>query len=72
VQRFQRILALRRRVPAPDWGRLALDCGFFDQSHLIRDFVEFSGFSPDEFDRHLHDLERRGVHLKRHHVPLVP
>jgi AraC-like DNA-binding protein len=45
VQRFQRILALMRRVSAPSWSRLALDCGFFDQSHLIRDFVEFSGLA---------------------------
>lgn len=72
VQRFQRILASMRRVSAPSWSRLALDCGFFDQSHLIRDFIEFSGFSPAEFDRHLHELERRGVHLKRHHLPLTP
>jgi len=72
VQRFQRTLALMRRVSAPDWSRLALDCGFFDQSHLIRDFVEFSGFSPAAFERHLHELERRGVHLKRHHLPLAP
>ena len=72
VQRFQRSRALLRRVSAPDWSHLALDCGFFDQSHLIRDFVEFSGFSPAEFDRRLHELERRGVHLKRNHVPLAP
>jgi AraC-like DNA-binding protein len=71
VQRFQRTLALVRRVTAPDWSRLAQDCGFFDQSHLIRDFVEFSGFSPAEFARHLHELERRGVHLKRNHLPLA-
>ena len=70
VQRFQRLLALVRRHSAPDWSRLALDCGFFDQSHLIRDFGEFSGFGPAEFDRHLRALERRGVHLKRHHLPL--
>ncbi|PYN82834.1 MAG: AraC family transcriptional regulator [Candidatus Rokuibacteriota bacterium] len=71
VQRFQRILAHVRRVPALEWSHLAVDCGFFDQSHLIRDFVEFSGFSPAEFAGHLQELERRGVHLKRHHLPLA-
>jgi AraC-like DNA-binding protein len=71
VQRFQRILAHVRRAPVPKWSHLAVDCGFFDQSHLIRDFVEFSGFSPGEFARHLQELERRGVHLKRHHLPLI-
>ena len=61
VQRFQRVLALARRATAPDWSRLALDCGFFDQSHLIRDFVAFSGFSPAEFLRHQQVLQRRGI-----------
>jgi AraC-like DNA-binding protein len=71
VQRFQRILAHVRRAPSVEWSRLAVDGGFFDQSHLIRDFVEFSGFSPAEFARHLQELDRRGVHLKRHHLPLT-
>jgi AraC-like DNA-binding protein len=71
MQRFQRLLALARRNPAPDWSRLGLDCGFFDQSHLIRDFVEFSGFSPADFFRHHEAIRRRGVHLKRHHLPLA-
>ncbi len=30
-----------------DWAALALDSGYFDQSHLIRDFHDFTGASPD-------------------------
>lgn len=30
-----------------DWATLALDSGYFDQSHLIRDFQDFTGASPD-------------------------
>jgi methylphosphotriester-DNA--protein-cysteine methyltransferase len=70
VRRFQRTVSSLRQITAPDWSRLALDCGFFDQSHLARDFVQFSGFSPAEFARHLCELERRSVHLKRNHLPL--
>jgi len=62
---------LARRATAPDWSRLALDCGSFDQSHLIRDFVAFSGFSPAEFLRHQQALQRRGIHLKRNRLPLA-
>lgn len=30
-----------------DWATLAFDSGYFDQSHLIRDFQDFTGASPD-------------------------
>jgi AraC-like DNA-binding protein len=26
-----------------------VDLGYFDQSHLIREFLEFSGLSPTDF-----------------------
>ena len=31
------------------WAQAALDSGFFDQSHLIRDFRRFAGEPPDSF-----------------------
>jgi len=46
VRRFQRVRELVRNATEPDWAALALACGFFDQSHLIRDFEEFTGLSP--------------------------
>jgi len=46
VLRFQRASGLARRIGAPDWGRLARACGYFDQSHLIHDVAEFTGTSP--------------------------
>lgn len=64
VQRFQRASRLARRQSSPDWSRLAAECGYFDQSHLIRDFVAFSGFSPEQFLRH------STQHVKEGHVAL--
>jgi AraC-like DNA-binding protein len=49
LRRFQRILAAtegRRRV---NWAAIALYCGYADQSHLIRDFRDFSGLSPTAY-----------------------
>jgi transcriptional regulator GlxA family with amidase domain len=62
VRRFQRALALVRGGPAPDWARVAAECGYFDQSHLIRDFRAFSGLAPEEY------LRRRGEHVLHNHV----
>jgi len=62
VRRFQRAWALARRVDSPDWSRLAIECGYFDQSHLIRDFTQFAGFSPSQL------LRRAGPRTKDFHV----
>ncbi|AVQ81178.1 MULTISPECIES: helix-turn-helix domain-containing protein [unclassified Variovorax] len=40
--------ALRQR-PAPDWADLALEGGFYDQSHLVNEFRALCGVTPTEF-----------------------
>ena len=51
IQRFRRATeTLRQPAPAGvDWAQLALACGYFDQSHLIRDFREFADSTPENF-----------------------
>lgn len=72
VQRFQKAISLVSVSSAtPDWAQVALNCGYFDQSHLIRDFVEFSGFTPGEYFGQLRHLDHHKVQRKRNHVPLV-
>lgn len=51
MQRFQCAVDLTRSSSAPDWSDAAVACGYFDQSHLIRDFQTFSGLGPTEFHR---------------------
>jgi len=63
VRRFQRARASVRDTPAPDWARVAAECGYFDQSHLIRDFRAFAGLTPEEY------LRRRSEHVLHNHVP---
>lgn len=46
----------------PDWSQLALDCGYFDQAHFIKDFRAFSGINPTTYQR------KCSQHLN--HVPL--
>lgn len=49
ILRFRRATAALKAIPTPDWAQLALDCGYFDQSHLIHDFQEFAGSAPETF-----------------------
>lgn len=45
VVRFKNVLAVLARG-APNWAGLAVDCGYADQPHLVREFKELSGLTP--------------------------
>jgi AraC-like DNA-binding protein len=62
LQRFRHVVQRVHRSPRVEWAALALECGYYDQAHFIRDFRAFSGLSPSAY------LARRGEHLN--HVPL--
>jgi AraC-like DNA-binding protein len=49
IQRFQQTRSFIQRNPSPNWVTLALDLGYFDQSHLIREFLQFSSLSPTDY-----------------------
>jgi AraC-like DNA-binding protein len=59
VLRFHRATALARSA-ALDWTRVAHQCGYYDQAHLIRDFRELADMTPSE-------LMRASVHPEEHH-----
>ena len=71
IERFQSILRLTRGAIAPAWSQVALEHGYFDQSHLIRDFLAFSGLSPTDYLRRIRDLRSQGSHVKFNHLPLA-
>jgi len=64
VGRFQRTWRQARKGVPRDWAELALTAGYFDQSHLIREFVRLSGLPPTEF------LQRSGA-AQGHHAALA-
>lgn len=49
VLRFQQALAQTFGAARVDWSALALDCGFYDQSHLVHEFRAFSGLTPTAY-----------------------
>ena len=53
IQRFQQARTFIQCNPSINWAALAVDFGYFDQPHFIRDFIEFSGLSPTDYiNRH--------------------
>lgn len=49
IMRFQKFMAMTREGDAPTLTDAAAACGYYDQSHFIRDFTRFSGVSPMKY-----------------------
>jgi len=49
IARVEKVLAARRNGSA--WAGIASACGFADQAHMIRDFSDIVGQSPQDFVR---------------------
>jgi AraC-like DNA-binding protein len=62
LQRFRSVLAGIDGVARVGWSALAVECGYYDQAHLVREFRAHSGLSPTEY------LRARGEQVN--HVPL--
>jgi AraC-like DNA-binding protein len=55
IFRFQKVFkALQDQ--SPSWSSIAYECGYYDQAHLIRDFNEFAGQSPNSYLAQQHDI----------------
>ena len=63
LRRFQDVLRRAHGGEEIDWAQTALDCGYADQAHCIRDFRAFSGVNPSAY------VARRSEH--RNHLPLT-
>jgi AraC-like DNA-binding protein len=64
IQRFQNAIAAGREGGNADFARLASECGYFDQSHMNRDFAAFAQITPSEY------LRQQSERTKDHHVAL--
>lgn len=62
ILRFERAVRLLRTGGDLTGADVALECGYFDQAHCIREFKQFAGVTPGDFARHaLPDLDAVGT-----------
>jgi len=47
--RFKHVISSKARNPRGSWTAAALDCGYYDQAHMINDFKHYTGVSPSDF-----------------------
>lgn len=61
LHRFSSLLEARRRAPTRPWADLALDHGFSDQAHLIRETRSLAGVTPEALIQQLLAIPERNT-----------
>ncbi len=49
IVRFENAMAMKNAKAEKSWSQIALECGYTDSSHLLREFNEFAEFPPSKF-----------------------
>lgn len=57
VCKFQKVINLIEEQKEIEWSAVALDCGYYDQAHFIKEFHTFSGVNPSTY------LTQRGEYV---------
>src|SRR6185312_3191986 len=52
IARFGNAMKLRNKYPMLDWLSIAVKLGYHDYQHMVRDFKEFTGMTPNAFLQH--------------------
>lgn len=55
IVRFNKAYNIKNGFPQRDWLQIAIECGYYDYRHLVRDYKEFTGLTPLAF----HELEAK-------------
>jgi AraC-like DNA-binding protein len=49
ITRFDKAFRLKNSKPDFDWLRIAVECNYHDYQHLVKDYKDFTGWSPASF-----------------------
>ncbi|GAB3962167.1 helix-turn-helix domain-containing protein [Spirosoma harenae] len=49
IARFDKAFLLKNAQPQKDWLSIALQCGYYDYQHLVRDYKVITGTTPPSF-----------------------
>ena len=49
ISKFQKVIQLAEKQQQIEWTPIAYECGYYDQSHFIKEFQAFSGINPSSY-----------------------
>lgn len=59
IARFENAMKLKNAQPAKDWLSVAVDLGYYDYQHLVRDFRAFTNLTPNQFAQYENQAPER-------------
>jgi AraC-like DNA-binding protein len=60
IIRFDKAFRLRNAYPHYDWLKIAIECGYHDYQHLVKDYTAFTNLNPNAF----HEIENQAPERK--------
>ena len=60
IIRFDKAFRLKNSHPGFDWLRIAIECGYHDYQHLVKEYKDFTGMNPLSF----HEIENNAPERK--------
>lgn len=49
IVRFENAFRMKNKHPHLDWLTIAIQCGYYDYQHLVKDYKKFTNQTPTEF-----------------------
>jgi AraC-like DNA-binding protein len=56
VMRFENAFRMKNKNPELDWFSIAISCGYYDYQHLVKDYKDLTGLTPNQF----HEIDSKG------------
>lgn len=72
LYRFEYVLKSVAPSHTIDWTRLAQEAGYFDQSHLNKDFLAFTGHNPTDYLNLRRRVYRKGALVDQLSLRILP
>jgi len=61
INKFKKVIELLQDNTNINWSQIAYECHYYDQAHLINEFKNFSGVSPNEY---LKNKKANGLYIE--------
>lgn len=68
--RFSNAWQLKENDPGISWTKIAYECGYFDQMHLVKDFKEFAGSNPSKAEMEMMQMPFSPKNILQQGLPL--